>query len=74
VSVNKKIVTYHIGRLQDKNPQVRLNAISELALLADPEALEALQNIFKNDPDVEVRKAAQIAGRDIFLKNQGNSS
>jgi HEAT repeat protein len=69
-STLKRLVVYHIGRLQDKNPQVRLKAISELALLGDAEALDALQNVFKNDPDVEVRRAAQEAGRSIFLKQQ----
>ena len=73
MSVNKRIVAYHIGRLQDKSVPVRLKAINELALLGDPEALEALQTVFKRDPDAEVRKAAQEAGRTIFLKQkQGN--
>ncbi|GIL12457.1 MAG: hypothetical protein DWB42_00425 [Chloroflexi bacterium] len=67
-SASKRIVTYHIARLQDKNPQVRLKAISELLLLADPDALDALRAVFETDPDLEVRKAAQEAGRAIFLK------
>ncbi|NWG15111.1 MAG: HEAT repeat domain-containing protein [Chloroflexi bacterium] len=67
-SASKRIVTYHIARLQDKNPQVRLKAISELTLLADPDALDALRSVFETDPDLEVRKAAQEAGRTIFLK------
>ena len=70
MSVNKRIVSYHIGRLQDKSPEVRLKAIQELALLGETEALEALQSVFKNDPDVDVRKAAQEAGRQIFVKQQ----
>lgn len=67
-SASKRIVTYHVSRLQDKNPQVRLKAINELMLLADPDALDALRAVFETDADMEVRKAAQEAGRVIFLK------
>ncbi len=66
----KRLVEYHIGRLQDKNADVRLKSIHELELLGDPDALEALQDVFKNDPEPEVRKAAQEAGRSIFLKQR----
>lgn len=71
MSVNKRILAYHIGRLQDKSADVRLKAIAELALIGDVEALEPLQELFRNDPDTDVRKAAQEAGRSIFLKQQG---
>jgi HEAT repeat protein len=64
----KRLVAYHISRLQDKNPEVRLKAINELSLLADQEALDALQEVFKNDSETAVRKAAQQAGRAVFLK------
>lgn len=70
----KKLVEYHINRLKDKSPELRLKAIRELELLADPDALEALQNVYENDDDHEVRKAAQQAGRSIFLKNASESS
>lgn len=66
----KRIVEYHIGRLQDKDPNVRLKSISELALLGDTDALEALQSVYQNDTDARVRKAAQEAGRAIFLKHR----
>ena len=66
----KRIVQYHIARLKDKRPEVRLEAIRELELLADSEALEPLQTVFANDDDPEVRRMAQAAGRAIFLKNQ----
>jgi HEAT repeat protein len=68
----KRIVEYHISRLKDKNPEVRLKAIKELELLADPDALDALGEVFANDPHPDIRKAAQDAGRVIFLKR--NSS
>lgn len=69
----KRVVDYHINRLQDKNPQVRLRAIKELELLGDPDALEPLRKVFNSDSDVEVRKAAQEAGRVIFLKQKTSS-
>lgn len=69
-SASKRIVIYHVSRLQDKNPQVRLKAINELMLLADPDALDALRTVFETDADLEVRKAAQEAGRAIFLKKK----
>ncbi len=65
-----KLVTYHLERLKDKSAQVRLKTIAELRLIGDPAALEALESLYRNDPDAEVRKAAQEAGREIFLKNQ----
>ena len=66
----KRVVQYHIARLKDKRPEVRLAAIKELELIADPEALGPLKAVFDNDEDMEVRKKAQEAGRSIFLKNQ----
>lgn len=68
LSVSKRLVDYHMSRLKDKSPEARLKAIQELVLLEDISALDALQEIFKTDPDEEVRKAAQHAGREIFLK------
>ncbi len=70
MGVNKKLVTYHISRLKDKSPEVRLKSIQELAELGDPEALEPLQEAFRTDPDLEVRKAAQEAGRVIYNKRR----
>jgi HEAT repeat protein len=70
VSVNKKLVAYHIARLKDKNADVRLSSIHELAELGDPEAMAVLQEIYQTDPDFDVRKAAQEAGRQLFLKRQ----
>ncbi|MBZ0300431.1 MAG: HEAT repeat domain-containing protein [Anaerolineae bacterium] len=67
---DKRIVTYHLSRLQDKNPSIRLKAIHELGLLGDPDSLNALQEVFRNDADPDVRKAAQEAGRAIFLKQR----
>lgn len=68
MSLNKKIVDYHIARLQDKSAEVRLKSIQELRDLGDPQALAPLESLFRTDPDPTVRKAAQEAGRAIFLK------
>ena len=65
---NKRIIAYHIARLQDKNKEVRLKSIAELALMADEDALNALRTLVEKDTDTEVKKAAQEAGRAIFLK------
>ncbi|GAB4510238.1 MAG: hypothetical protein OHK0046_06710 [Anaerolineae bacterium] len=70
MSVSKRVVEYHIARLSDKNPDVRLKAIRELELIGDPDALEALQALFENDVNVDVRKAAQAAGRAIYKKQR----
>jgi hypothetical protein len=71
---NKRIIAYHISRLQDKSRDVRLKSIAELALLADEDALSALRALVEKDPDTEVRKAAQEAGRAIFIKLKGQSA
>jgi HEAT repeat protein len=68
------VVDYHIGRLKDKNPDVRLKAIRELQLLGDASALEPLRAVYQDDEDVEVRKAAQEAGRTIFLKQKSSAN
>lgn len=72
--MSKKLVEYHIARLKDKSADARLKAIEELKLLEDPDALEALQEVFENDDDPQVRKAAQRAGREIFLKNRSKDA
>lgn len=66
MAVPKVVVNYHIKRLKDKSPQVRLNAIEELRKIGDPEAMQPLQEVFQNDDDMEVKRAAQQAGREIW--------
>lgn len=70
MSTEKKLVAYHIARLTDKNAEVRLRSVQELAELGDPDALETLKALYRDDPDAVVRKAAQEAGRVIYVKNQ----
>lgn len=68
MSVTERMIAYHLARLNDKNPQVRIESIQELALLEATDALDALEAVYRNDPDPAVRKAAQEAGRALFLK------
>ncbi len=64
------LVQYHIARLKDKNPRVRAAAAHELGLLGDTAALGVLEDLFRSDPDPEVRRAAQEAGRAIFMRQR----
>jgi HEAT repeat protein len=73
MSLAKKLVAYHLVRLEDKDPSVRIKAIQELAELGDSEVMARLQDVFKTDPSQDVRKAAQEAGRRIFLSQQQTS-
>jgi len=66
----QRIVEYHIARLQNRDRNVRLESVRELALIKAAEALEALKEVYDNDPDIEVRKAAQEAGREIYFHHQ----
>lgn len=69
-SNQQKILQYHIGRLKDRQREVRLASIRELEDMGDPAALASLQAVFDSDTDVEVRRAAQAAGRSIFLRSR----
>ena len=66
MSVTQRLIGYHMGRLKDKNPAVRIKSIEELALLEAVDALETLEHIFRTDPDPAVRQTAQKAGRALF--------
>ncbi|RPI99494.1 MAG: HEAT repeat domain-containing protein [Chloroflexi bacterium] len=71
MSAVERMIAFHLERLKDKNPAVRLKSIDELVLLDAVSALEALENIYRHDPDESVRLAAQKAGRAIYLKSKG---
>ncbi len=68
MSADKRVVAYHIGRLSDKRADVRLSSIAELAELGDPEAMPALEALYRTDEDEDVRQAAQAAGREIYRR------
>ena len=68
MSVTERLTAYHLARLKDKNPQVRQRSIQELALLEATDAIDALEAMYRTDPDPDVRKAAQDAGRVLFRK------
>lgn len=70
----QKLIDYHVNRLKDKRAEVRLDAIQELLQLEATEALEALQNVYAQDVDADVKKAAQAAGRTLFLKKRQQES
>ena len=63
------LLEYHIGRLKATSVEVRLKSIAELRLLGDAAAMAPLEQVFRTDPEPEVRKAAQEAGREIFVKH-----
>jgi len=69
----QRLVEYHLGRLKDKRAEVRIEAIQELLQLDAVEALETLQELYKTDTDADVKKAAQNAGRVLFLKSRQQS-
>ena len=69
-ATEQRLIAYHVARLKDKNPQVRLASIEELLLLEATDALSALEELFRTDTDIEVRKAAQEAGKVLFRKKQ----
>jgi HEAT repeat protein len=68
------LVDYYLFRLQDSDDAVRLKTIAELRHIADPAALTALEQIYHADPNADVRKAAQEAGLEIFVKNRKTST
>ncbi len=61
-------IKFHLIRLNDARPEIRIDAIKGLEALTAAEALDTLKAIYDSDSAVEVRKAAQDAGRAIFLK------
>ena len=70
MSAIDRVVAFHIARLKDKNPEVRLRAIRELDLLGAVEAYDALETLYQNETDGAVRKAAREVGYRLFMKNR----
>mgnify|MGYP005835767989 CR=1 FL=1 len=73
VMMRQKLIDYHVSRLHEKQVSVRLDAIRELVLLDAFEALDALEELFQQDENYEVRLAAQQAGRRLFREAAARS-
>jgi hypothetical protein len=71
-SSQDKVISFHISRLKDKRSDVLLKTIEQLVTFgADAQdALPLLEDLFKTSEDIDVRKAAQDAGRSIYLQVQ----
>jgi len=63
--VNPAIRTW-LERLKAAHPIAREEAIKQLELLGDTEALPALADAFATDPEPELRALAQSAGKAIY--------
>ncbi len=70
MSAVERMIAYHVARLKDKNPDVRLKSIEELVLLGASSALSTLEELYRTDPDSTVRAAAQRAGRALYLRQK----
>lgn len=68
------LVDYYLSRLQDSDDTVRLKTIANLRQIGDPAALTALEQVFRADANADVRKAAQEAGYEIFVKSRKNTA
>src|SRR5258707_7054300 len=55
-----------VRRLRDPSPAARQDAIRQLEVIGNPEALGPLAAIFALDADPETRRLAQWAGRSIY--------
>lgn len=55
-----------LRRLHDPDAAARRQAIRQIELIGDPRALGALAQLFALDPDLEIRKLAQNAGKTIY--------
>lgn len=57
-----------INMLDDPNPQVRTNAVKQLARMQSQEAVQYLAAVYKTDDDPEVRELARKAG--LYIKKK----
>lgn len=68
------VIDYHIGRLRDKNAEVRRKSAIELGLIGDLAALEVLEAHYRTEDDPAVKQAMQEAGRAIFLRHKDDEA
>jgi len=71
-SAVERMIAFHLARLKDKNPDVRIKSIEELSLLGAVQVMDELETIFRTDIDANVRAAAQKAGRELFIKSRSD--
>jgi hypothetical protein len=64
--VRERLIEYHILRIKKGDKAAKLDSIEQLVLLEAVEALEALRSVVEQDEELEVRRAAQEAGRRLF--------
>ncbi len=69
-SAIERVIAFHIARLKDKSPEVRLKSIHELELLEAVEAFDALEELYRRESDPRVKEAARKLGRKLYLKRQ----
>ena len=55
-----------VGRLQNPDREMRLEAIHQLELIGGEDVLGPLARAYATDPDPEVRRMAQQAGKRIY--------
>jgi len=63
--MNSRVAIW-LERLRDANPQTRREAIEQLEIMGEPDALGPLATCFASDPDRELRVLAQRAGKQIY--------
>lgn len=61
-----------LAQLKASDPEQRKQGIAKLARSNDPDALRWLANLYKNDPDAEVRKLALQAGKYLRQRQHGS--
>jgi len=66
MSAVERMIAFHLARLKDKNPEVRIRSIDELAALEATSVLDRLEELYRTDPDEGVRQVAQQAGRMLY--------
>lgn len=73
-SAIERMIAFHLARLKDKNPDVRIKSIEELSLLGAVQVMDELETVFRTDLDENVRAAAKKAGRELFIKSRSNDN
>jgi HEAT repeat protein len=59
-------ITIWVERLKHPHPEIRKKAIEALEAIGEPDSLLPLAVCYTQDPDPEIRKLAQQAGKLIY--------